>query len=152
MKRLHPSKKKRINGRKAIEAIKRIIPFVGSVQYNYIPIEKVMQLPRGQYVYILQDISMTGYFKIGKTTNPHNRIDRFDVKLPFDVGVVALLRVNDCSKEESRLHKIHAKDRKNGEWFELGKGALLGLLASKRAITYRNIDQILTGNRSGDRG
>jgi hypothetical protein len=70
-------------------------------------------------VYILQDIDVTGYYKIGKSTKPRSRIGHFDTKLPFRVRVVHIIPTTDCSALERRLHRQYASKRKRGEWFAL---------------------------------
>lgn len=70
-------------------------------------------------VYILQDIDVTGWCKIGKTTAPADRIGHFDTMLPFQIRVVHLIASKDCDALESILHRQFASKRKRGEWFEL---------------------------------
>jgi hypothetical protein len=70
-------------------------------------------------VYIIQDIDVTGYYKIGKTQQPVDRIGHFDTMLPFDVQVVHLITSKDCNALETVLHRHFASKRVRGEWFAL---------------------------------
>lgn len=69
------------------------------------------------YVYLIQ--SPSGYYKIGKTINPTNRMKTFTVKLPFEVEYLALIPTQDRHSLERELHKLFDNKRVNGEWFQL---------------------------------
>lgn len=69
------------------------------------------------YVYLIQ--SPTGAYKIGRTTNPKDRMKTFSVKLPFEVEYVCLIQTDDMYSLEQSLHKQFATKRVNGEWFQL---------------------------------
>lgn len=69
------------------------------------------------FVYLLQ--SQSGHYKIGRTTNPQNRLKTFSVKLPFEVEYICLIQVQDMYQMESELHTRFAEKRINGEWFNL---------------------------------
>ncbi len=73
--------------------------------------------PRAGYVYLLQ--SPTGYYKIGRTKNPSNRIKTFSVKLPFEVEFIVIIATSDMVQLETELHHKYASKRIDGEWFEL---------------------------------
>lgn len=75
--------------------------------------------PMGQYVYLIQDTSITGYFKIGKTNHPSRRMNEFGVKLPMDLVIVHIIPCENMSQLESRLHNRFALKRVRGEWFSL---------------------------------
>ncbi len=69
------------------------------------------------YVYLIQ--SPTGAYKIGRTSNPANRIKTFSVKLPFEVEYVCVIPTEDMHGLEAQLHALYAEQRINGEWFNL---------------------------------
>jgi hypothetical protein len=72
---------------------------------------------RAGYVYLLQ--SPTGYYKIGRTRDPSDRIKTFSVKLPFEVEYIIVISTFDMVKLETDLHHKYANKRIEGEWFEL---------------------------------
>lgn len=69
------------------------------------------------FVYLIQ--SPTGYYKIGRTKDPNDRIATFSVKLPFEVEYVCVIQTSDMYSLETILHNRYAKQRVNGEWFQL---------------------------------
>ncbi len=71
----------------------------------------------GGYVYLLQ--SSTGYWKIGRTHSPNNRLRTFNVKLPFEVEYKHLIQTDDMYALENQLHERFKDKRINGEWFTL---------------------------------
>lgn len=75
--------------------------------------------PTGQYVYLIQDTSITGYFKIGKTNCPSRRMNEFGVKLPMDLMVIHIIPCKNMSQLEAQLHQQYIAKRVNGEWFTL---------------------------------
>lgn len=72
---------------------------------------------RHGFVYLIQ--SPTGAYKIGRTTNPEDRMKTFEVKLPFEVEYVCVIKTKDMFGLESQLHSQFADKRVNGEWFSL---------------------------------
>jgi len=68
-------------------------------------------------VYLIR--SDVGYYKIGRTVNPDNRITTFAVKLPFDVDYICVIETPDMYGLERELHQRFASKRVNGEWFAL---------------------------------
>lgn len=74
---------------------------------------------KGGTVYVIQDADVTGYYKIGKTQQPADRIGHFDTMLPFNVRVVHLITSKDCNALETVLHRHFASKRVRGEWFAL---------------------------------
>lgn len=69
------------------------------------------------FVYLVR--SEGGYYKIGRTKNPANRIKTFKVKLPFEIEYVAIIQTNDMYALEKELHKKYKPKKVNGEWFSL---------------------------------
>lgn len=69
------------------------------------------------FVYLVK--SPTGFYKIGRTKNPEKRIKSFEVKLPFEVELDALIPTVDMYRLEADLHQRFAEKRGQGEWFAL---------------------------------
>lgn len=70
-------------------------------------------------VYLIKDISVTGYIKIGRTNNLARRLGAFKVQLPFEIEVIHIIRTHDSKTLEAELHRHFADKRVNGEWFNL---------------------------------
>jgi hypothetical protein len=81
------------------------------------------------YVYLIK--SASGYWKIGRTVNPDDRIKTFSVKLPFEVEYEHLIPCGDHVKAEAELHKRFASKRSNGEWFCLDETDIAWIKAIK---------------------
>jgi hypothetical protein len=81
--------------------------------------ERATTRNRAGYVYILKQINGEHY-KIGRTSNPDNRLATFNVKLPFPVEYEHLIQTDDMYALESELHQRYASKRVNGsEFFKL---------------------------------
>lgn len=83
-------------------------------EFKYTPVK-----PRDRkgHVYLIQ--SPTGAYKIGRTTDPADRLRTFNVKLPFEVEYVCVIATDDMYALERQLHSKFAAKRVNGEWFIL---------------------------------
>ena len=77
-----------------------------------------LKKPAG-YVYVIQDVDVTKYYKIGYTTHPVTRMENFGVKLPFEIEVIAILETDDAEELEQELHQRYTKLWIRGEWFKL---------------------------------
>ncbi len=88
-----------------------------------LPLKNYQNLPRLEapagYVYVIQDVSHTKQFKIGRTNHPSRRLNRFDVVLPIETTLVALLKSSDAAALEKRLHLRYGKNHTRGEWYDL---------------------------------
>lgn len=82
---------------------------------------------RDGFVYVVKSLTNNAYYKIGRTRNLHRRTKTFDVKLPFDVEIVCLIKTEDMYKLEGELHGRYVHKRKDGEWFNLSHEDLLWL-------------------------
>lgn len=71
------------------------------------------------YVYLVKAITPDNHYKIGYSKKPLARIEKLDVKLPFPLDVIHLIKTNDCTTAEQYLHNMFKESRVNGEWFEL---------------------------------
>lgn len=78
---------------------------------------------RHGYVYLVD--SQIGYYKIGRSNEPVERFRKFDVMLPYDMKVIALIETKDMHKLEKELHKRFAEWRVRGEWFALNPQQVL---------------------------
>jgi len=72
-----------------------------------------------EYVYIIQDIDVTNFYKIGRTSSPYRRFGDFTAKFPFRFKIAMLFVVPDSDRTEKGLHRLFAEKRRNGEWFAL---------------------------------
>lgn len=72
---------------------------------------------RGEHVYIIKDIDISGYCKIGRTNDLHTRLATFEVKLPFEIEVIAIIPCENSTRLERQLHTQYASKRIRGEWF-----------------------------------
>lgn len=72
------------------------------------------------YVYIIEGTheGVTKH-KIGKANNLRDRVRTFNVKLPFDIRVVASFYVFNPLEFEGHLHGLMSANRLAGEWFDL---------------------------------
>ena len=88
--------------------------------------------PRGEYVYILQDVSCSRFFKIGRTTDLETRLLRFHVTLPIVIHVVHLIPCVSATATETTLHRRFSEQRQRGEWFDLSDEDIAWLKRIKR--------------------
>ena len=73
---------------------------------------------RAGWVYLIK--SDTGHYKIGQTSNLHDRLRTFEVKLPFEITPIhAFFCHYDRLFCEKWLHEKFAAKRIRGEWFSL---------------------------------
>lgn len=70
------------------------------------------------YIYLVRAVG-TNRYKIGRTKNPERRLERLKQQSPFSLKLVEIFHTEDCVTEEKRLHRIAAKYRSHGEWFDL---------------------------------
>lgn len=64
-------------------------------------------------------IEMKGVFKIGMSSNVHERIRQIIGSLPYHGDLVAIIETQQARIIESELHKEFIEKRLNGEWFSL---------------------------------
>lgn len=70
------------------------------------------------YIYLVHAVNTTRY-KIGWTKNPERRLEQLKQQSPFPLKLVEIFYTEDCLAEENRLHRVAAKYRSHGEWFDL---------------------------------
>jgi len=94
---------------------------IGRKLIKYTPSEKALAIHmiNKPCVYFLQDIDVTGYVKIGRSTNPYHRLRDFGVKLPFATRLVHIIEYHNDAELERFLHGYLANKRVRGEWFDL---------------------------------
>lgn len=86
-----------------------------------------LQAPHG-YVYIIQDVEVSGRYKIGHTAHPKHRILNFGVQLPFKIELVHIILTDDAARLERWLHQRFSDCRRGGEWFELNDAQVADLM------------------------
>ena len=82
-------------------------------------------------VYVLQDCTLTGWYKIGYTGNLTERIrtiSRTKLPVPLHLGLVAVIPSDTPGSLERRLHQRFADKRVRGEWFALSPADIDWLL------------------------
>lgn len=72
---------------------------------------------RSGFVYLIR--SDRGFYKIGHAKVTQKRMDRFHVKIPFEIELEHVIECVDRIKAERFLHKRYNSKRGNGEWFAL---------------------------------
>lgn len=111
-------------------------------------VEKRSAAPAPGYIYLLRGVH--GHFKIGYSKEPHQRIERFEVMLPFPIQVMHLIPTNHMRRAEKCLHERFAEKRRSGEWFELSDEDVY-TIKSLQSVMVDGIDAVLptdVGNRS----
>lgn len=73
------------------------------------------------FVYFIKE-DYAGRIKIGKTKDINQRLDTFNVKLPFNVTLIHVIESNNYHYTEKLFHILFQLKRVNGEWFELNDG------------------------------
>lgn len=89
-------------------------------------LKKRRELPKYQpgYIYIIKDIDVTGYCKIGCSVEPQSRLRHFGAKLPFRCEMIHMFKVKNMRDSESSLHQKYKSKRIRGEWFKLSRADL----------------------------
>ena len=60
-----------------------------------------------------------GYVKIGRSTNPAQRLATLETACPYDLRLIGLIESSDPAQLEARLHEKYECYKKSGEWFDL---------------------------------
>ena len=79
---------------------------------------------RGFVYVICANVGGIARFKIGKSSDPFNRIGNIQVGCPVDISVVAIYFSVDARREERELHAMFSSKRVRGEWFDLSPSDL----------------------------
>lgn len=94
-------------------------------------------LTPGDLIYVLQDVEVTGYCKIGMTRKALKRMRTFGIQLPFCTELVHFAYVQNAFLSEAELHRMFASKRVRGEWFDLSAediNAIKEFLANERSM------------------
>ena len=94
------------------------------------------------FIYLIHAVG-SNFYKIGKTTNPDRRILQIAPQMPFLTRYIRVWRSDFMSIAEKMLHEWFEGARTNGEWFELGREDLVGLVGSFREIQYAYFYEVL---------
>lgn len=86
----------------------------------------LLKRPAG-YVYVIRDVEITGFYKIGYAKHPRHRFYTFADELPFKIKPVLIFQSDDAEEDEELLHQYFAEYRKTGEWFSLDNSQLKDL-------------------------
>lgn len=89
------------------------------------------------YIYIIKE-QENGRVKIGKAKHYINRLNIFNVKLPFPYEVIKIFEVSNRHKVEKLLHDNFSNKRLNGEWFELNDEDIEAIYNDKEICDYIN--------------
>lgn len=65
-----------------------------------------------------------GYYKIGVSKNPANRLKQLQTATPYQLTLHGLFQSNAPQIAEQAIHHVHDDYRVRGEWFDLPAGAL----------------------------
>lgn len=74
-----------------------------------VKLPQVRNVSRAGYVYLTQ--SPSGYYKIGRTANPNDRMRTFSLKLPIEIEYIHLIETPNMFKLESELHRMFTHKR-----------------------------------------
>lgn len=109
----------------AIQSKANIERIIQAEHDKYIPyLEKRPAFSDSGFVYVIRDIEVTGFYKIGRTVKIQDRFRQFAAALPFKCEFVFHIPTLEMCSLESRLHRKFADKRKNGEWFDLNEADL----------------------------
>lgn len=81
------------------------------------PKKPIKDRDKSGHVYLIQ--SPTGAWKIGRTSNPEDRMATFGLRLPIEVKYVCLIPTDDMYALERKLQSKYIDKLINGEWFAL---------------------------------
>jgi hypothetical protein len=82
--------------------------------------KRSVKAERTGYVYLIME-TVKGYYKIGRSVDPDNRLKTFEVKLPFQVEYICTIHTSDMYILEKQLQDKYKNEGKHidGEWFAL---------------------------------
>lgn len=81
------------------------------------------------FIYVISHPRQPGYYKIGRTLDPHNRITQYQSYCPERAYVrECYIPVYDAREVEKSIHAELAEYRVNGEWFYVGLGHIKSIL------------------------
>lgn len=100
------------------------------------------QPPRNMagYVYLVKVRNESNLYKIGRTRVPEDRLRTFNVKLPFPVDILALVKTDNMYSLERMLHNRFSDKRANGEFFYLTSEDVQAICALQGNTLPFNLD------------
>lgn len=98
----------------------RVIPPAAA---PHVPVSRQRFYERGGFVYLVR--SASGFYKIGRTVDPDDRIASFRLTLPFEVEYEHLIQTDDMRGLEKELHRRFSAKRVRGEWFDLSESDVI---------------------------
>jgi len=81
--------------------------------------DKANELWRPYFGYVYLTSKLEGYYKIGRSFDPIQRIETLGILLPRPLIIEHLIECRDYYQAEDDLHKRYAHCRVRGEWFAL---------------------------------
>lgn len=75
-------------------------------------------------IYIIKHIGMSGYYKIGVTSNLDGRLNILNNASPLGVRLIYKKEVNEAMKLETHIHNLLSDKNTNLEWFKLSSDNL----------------------------
>lgn len=87
------------------------------------------------YVYLLNAVG-TNYYKIGKSVHPDKRMKQISPKMPYECEIVSVRPSFFKTMAENEYHSLFAKNRVNGEWFELQEKDFLDIPSEVILLNY----------------
>jgi len=83
------------------------------------------------YIYIIQSLTESTNYKIGRAKDAIERIHRLEVKLPFAIDVIHVISCSNRYDAERQMHERYKDRRLNGEWFKLTEEDIRDIKAIK---------------------
>ena len=83
------------------------------------------------WIYIVESSSISGWVKIGQTTNPEKRLAQYNQNTPLkDYQLLGLCEVKNKNKAEQEILNISSffSEEEKGEWKKLDKNFALKIL------------------------
>ena len=87
---------------------------------NRLVVPKTKRDQRSGYLYLISE--PFGMYKIGHATNVEVRFKTLQLACPYDLTLLASVRVKDRHVAESFIHGLLATYHVRGEWFRLPEG------------------------------
>lgn len=102
-----------------VESFPPEIERVGIAVQRHFVRQHMNNYPKGGFVYVIK--SDTGHYKIGRSSDPENRMKTFGLQLPIEIVYEAIYPSQDMYADEKYLHQHFQSKWVNGEWFNLNE-------------------------------
>ena len=103
---------------------------MGNDKVELLSLEK--RLSNG-YIYIIKCIGQN-IVKIGRSINPHSRLQGIKVACPFDVELIFTAQCSNYREVEQYLHKKLSDKHMRGEWFKVSDSDLKDIIKEVESI------------------